>query len=381
MIFGEYVKCKECAHLYRIRFNMGNSFPQKGTFKCQDCGANLEYGFAKDRSKIMVGIETTDDKKDATIQNIHPEITVDPAQASNPFYFPSLDYMTQFNIGGHERLAEFRKGQKSTAEFKKLLDELMLPLRYLKEKRWAMLENDFGKNQAKVRREILKKALAVGRKFIEGKWDLLYRDALSEAEKIKRKPAFPQFKAYLLGRSDEFLIERMYAVLDAYNDAYHELLPTLLTQKFDMQPIGESTSANWKKLEMVYGGLYETFGDLLVVPTGMNNLLAREDHEIFQSSPAFTFSKYLDSDKAGRCDNFAGNAKLAGLSRFYDSGIRNATYHKASKVESDDQEITLKTGKGGRTERTLTLVEYISHCNELFAHCMILLNLTYKLTQ
>ena len=109
-------------------------------------------------------------------------------------------------------------------------------------------------------------------------------------------------------------------------------------------------------------------------------MLVRGDHELFESSPKFTFNDYLDSDKAGRCKNFLTNPNFIRLSEFYDAGIRNATHHKASKADKEDQEITLKTGKGGKTERKLALVEYISYCNELFARKLILFNLLYKLT-
>lgn len=380
MVIGDYVKCSECNHQYRVRFNIGNSFPQKSTFKCKSCGSYLEYGYDKDQKKILLGLLATEESTVATVQSLHPELPIDPDREADPYYFPSIDYMMKNHGKNLNTLIEFKRGQVSMMRFKSLLDELALPLRYLKEKRFALLEKTYGKDQKKVEKNILKSAMELGRQFTEGKWQPLYRSALVEAEKAKRLPGFAQLKLYLNGRKEELLIEKLCDVLQAYLEAYHELLPTLLSQKFDIKTEGISSSANWKKIEMTYGGLYEVYGDLLVIPTAINNLLVRGSYELFQSSPSFTFNGYLDSDKAGRCVNFLGNPGLEALSHFYDAGIRNATYHKASRVDKEDQEITLKTGKGGKTERKITLLEYISHCNELFARCLILFNVLYKLT-
>ncbi|PWG79788.1 hypothetical protein [Pararcticibacter amylolyticus] len=57
--------------------------------------------------------------------------------------------------------------------------------------------------------QVVKVALEVGRYFLGGKWQDLYRDVLSEAERAKRQAGFARLKVYLMGRTQEFLIEKM----------------------------------------------------------------------------------------------------------------------------------------------------------------------------
>lgn len=380
MVTGDYVRCttENCGHKYKIRFNIGNTFPQKGTFKCKTCGKNLTYGWDKQHKKVFEGIDIIEPDDTAMVQNLHPELPIDSLRESDPHYFPSPDFIMQFNKAKGTDFARFRKGQRSMTNFKNKLDDVESNLRYLKEKRWTLLEANYGKNTSVIEKKVLKDVMGVGRLFIEGKWDIMYRDGLSQIEQAKRTANFPALKQYLESRKEDLFIAKLNTVIQLYYKHYHELLPTLLSQKFDIPVNGNSSSADWEKIEMVYGGFYEILGDLMVIPSAVNNLIVRGDFNQFQTV-GFDISKYILTDKANRHANFVSNTKLKWIEDFYEAGIRNATYHKASEAENDDQMIVLKTGKGGQTEKRISLIEYISYCNEVFARCMILFNYMYRL--
>ena len=163
MVTGDYVKCttEGCGHEYRIRFNVGNVFPQKGTFKCKTCGANLTYGWDKDHQKMLQGIAVVEPNDSAIVQNIHPELPIDPSRESDPYYFPSPDYIMKYNQEKDGKFDAFRQAQKSMANFKTKLDELEPSLRYLKETRWKLLEGKYGKNQPTAEKKVIKEALEV----------------------------------------------------------------------------------------------------------------------------------------------------------------------------------------------------------------------------
>lgn len=379
MVIGKHAKCATCDHLYLIRYNLGNAFPQSASFKCKTCGEFLKYGYDSKREEILGNIKIVEGNySEGTVQNLHPELPIDPERASERFYFPSPEFIMRVDGGKNENLTRFRAAQKSMVQFKSALDEFETDFRYLKEKRWSQLEKNYGKNKDKAQKEVLKDALKVGRLYLEGHWHQMYRDALSQLEDAKRHANYQPLKQYLESRKVELLIDKMYEVFNIYRKAFDEMLPALLSQKLGMMAEGNSSSPHWEKIEMLYGGLYEIYGDLLVLPTAINNLLSRNNYQLFASFPNFTFSDYLDSDKAGRTKNFASNARFLELIKFYDPGLRNATYHKASSTDKDNQEIILKTGKGGKTEKRISLMEYITHCNELFARCLVLFNLMYK---
>lgn len=380
MIIGDYARCQttDCGTEYRIRLHLGNSFPQVGTFKCKKCGENLKYGRDKDRITVFEGLEIIDDSPSPIIQNIHPELPINSTKENDSQYFPSLEFLSQINLTDVKEYSLFRDVQKKMVGFKDRLEDIQPKFKYLKEKRWTFLEEKYGKNQVVVEKRILKEAMEVGRLFINGKWWEDYRNGLVEVEKAKNHPNFNALKQYFADRKEELLIEKFYSIIELYKKNYQELLPTLISQKISIPVAGNSSVADWEKIEFLYGSLYEILGDLMVIPTTINNLLLRGDYDKFQS-PGFAFQTYLSSDKARRGDNFSANPLLNWIDSFYNPGIRNATNHKNSKAERDDQEIVLRTGKGGNTVNTISLIEYVEHCNELYARCMIIYMYLYKI--
>src|SRR5690606_25918578 len=103
-----------------------------------------------------------------------------------------------------------------------------------------------------------------------------------------------------------------------------------------------------------------------------NNLIQRGDYTLFQTA-GFTLPSYEASDKAGRCKNFSTNTKLNFLEQYYVAVIRNGTHHRTATINQKEQKILLKTGRSGATLTELSFVNYIAHCNELFARSLIVL--------
>jgi hypothetical protein len=239
MVIGKHARCEKCDHLYLIRYNLGNAFPQSASFKCKICGEFLKYGYDSKRKEILGNIKVVEgDYSEGTIQNLHPELPIDPERASERFYSPSPEFIMQVDAGKKDNLIRFRTAQKSMVQFKSALDDLETDLRYLKEKRWSQLEKNYGKNQDKAQKEVLKDALKVGRLYLEGHWHQIYRDALSQLEDAKRHPNFLPLKQYLDGRKVELLIDKMYEAFNIYGKAFDEMLPALLSQKLGMVPEG-----------------------------------------------------------------------------------------------------------------------------------------------
>lgn len=380
MIIGDCVKCKTCNCEYRIRFNVGTKFPQSVMFHCKTCGEKLTYGYEKDRKKILKNITVITENFELPVINLHPELPVDPKLKSDPYYFPSLDFMLEQMKKGDSGFVEMRIAQASIKRYIEHWDEIQQDFRYLKEGRWIMLEPKYGKNKLKTEKEILKKVMRSGRYFLDGKWwNDLYRGVLSEMEKVKRNARFNELKSFLTSYKDDLLLHKMYSVMKKYRDVEVELLPTLLNQKCGLDQSGHSSSPNWETIEKIYGNLFELYGDLLLIPTVINNLSTRNDFQKF-ASEGFTIEKYVDTDKAGRTKNFADNPNLKTLGDFYDSGIRNSTHHESSTYEIQDQNIVMKTGKGGKVGKVMPLLDYLIHCNEIYARCLVLFNILYKIT-
>lgn len=380
MIIGDYARCTtdNCSQEYRIRLHFGNSYPQIGIFKCKICGVDLKYGRDKDRNVVFEGLEIISESSSPIIQNIHSELPIDTIKVNDPFYFPSLDFLMQVNLSDKLEYSKFRNEQKRMANLKGDLDKIILDLKFLKEERWLMLEKKYGKNHIKIEKSVLKNVMAIGRTFISGKWWEYYRKGLSTVELAKRHTNFSALKQFLSHEKKQLLIEKLLTILQIYNVHYNELLPTLISQKLSIPVTGSSSVENWENMQFIYGSFYEILGDLMLIPTCVNNLLTRGDFNQFNTI-GFNIQNYITSDKANRSKNFSVNTSLSWISDFYEPDVRNATYHKNSRTTNNDQQIELKVGKGGSRLKTISLIEYIEHCNELFARCVILNSYLYKI--
>jgi hypothetical protein len=379
MVIGDSVKCNICNTEYRIRYNLGNKFPQTAMFHCKKCGEKLTYGYEKDRNKIIKNMTVIDENLNLTVINLHPELPIDSESQSDPYYFPSIGFINEQMKKGRKGYVEMRVAQSSLNQYLEHWDKIQNDFRYLKESRWPMLEGKYGKNNNKTEKEILKSVLASTRFYLEGKWwTEIYKTVLSELEKAKRYPNFNNLKEFLIVYKRDFLLQKMFVVMKKYRDVETELLPTLLSQKCGVEQNGQSSSPDWSKIEKIYGDFYEIYGDLLLIPTTINNLLNRNNFEKF-STEGFTIAKYEEIDKAGRHKNFIDNEGLNGLADFYDSGIRNSTHHEASTYEIEGQNILMKTGKGGKVEKKIALLDYLIHCNEIYARSLIIFNIMYKI--
>lgn len=379
MIIRISVKCTICNSKYLIRFNIGNKFPQSSMFYCKKCGEKLTFGLDIDKNYIYINLENIIESKISQIINLHPELPINSVQETDPYYFPSIDFLSNQIKKGTAGHLEMRKAQSSIIRYKKEWLLIHQDYRYLIEQRWHMLEPKYGENQLKIEKTIIKNVIDSTQLYLEGKWwNEIYKNVLVETEKTKKHNEFKYLKSFLMEFKSDFLLQKMNSIMTQYFEVEAELLPTLLSQKCSQSIEGKSSSPDWKKIEKIYGDFYEIYGDLLVIPTIINNLLIRDDFKKFEFEN-FTIDKYLDTDKAGRIKNFISNPKLYELSKFYDSTIRNSTHHQATKYEIDNQTIAMKTGKGGKKIKNLALLDYVIHCNEIYARCLILFKTMYKL--
>jgi len=376
MTIRDYSSCNSCGKHYKIRFGLSDQFPQSASFFCNKCGEKLTYTFDKNRVVILENLTKIEEDEAAENINLHPELLMSDSARANPYHFATLDFMTKQRKTGDKDLIVMRRMQFSIITYNKKWDEDSKIFRFVKEKRFDLVDKKFGKKEFDIRKRVVKRVLENSKLFIEGPWKKYYDDALSELEKARRISGFDDLKTLLISNIEDY-VERLFDIMADFAKVRTEMLITLITQKCEQPILGNSSTVDWEKLEKVYGDLYERYGDLVLILTGINNLNSRGAYDQF-NTVGFTFQNYLDSDKANRCKNFETNPKLAFFSNFYEANIRNGTHHKNSKIDKEKQEIIFGVGKGGRTEKRMPFIEYIQYCNELYARSLIMLNLIFK---
>jgi len=376
MTIRDYCSCNICHRPYTIRFGLSDQFPQSASFFCTKCGEKLTYKFEKDRSVSLENLTKIEEDRTAEYINLHPELLMDEKNRSNPYHFATLNFMTKQRRSGDENLETLRKVQRSIIAYNKGWDEISNDFRFVKEKRFSLVQKKFGIKEDQIKKKVIKKILEISKLFLVGSWEKQYGDAISELENARKITGFNDLKSFFTGNMDTY-IENLFEIMNDFSKVRTEMLLTLITQKCGQDVTGISSTVEWEKLEKVYGDLYERYGDLLSILTAVNNLNSRGTYDQF-NTVGFTFQNYLDSDKANRCKNFETNPKLTVFSQFYEANIRNGTHHKNSKVDKEKQEIILGVGKGGKTEKRMSFVEYIQFCNELYAKSLIMLNLIFR---
>ncbi len=269
----------------------------------------------------------------------------------------------------------FKEYQYSIDYYFKRWQILSLNFRLLKDKKYNQLQRRFNETDNEIiKRKILSDVVNCIDDFIVGKWEKIYENLFTEFEAIKSSTNYNEFKTFLINEEEEMILVLFDTLLD-YFEAREELLITLLAQKCNKPTIGLSSNISWKKIEMIYGNFYEVYGNLLHIPTALNNLKERNDYKSFNSQ-GFTFSNYLTIDKAGKTANFLNNPNLKDLGDYYYPAYRNGTHHRSSKIDKDNQKIILITGKSSSTTTVVNFTEYIESCNEIYARILILLKLS-----
>jgi len=143
MITGSYVKCSNCNHAYRIRYNVGNNFPQSASFFCKTCRLPITYGYDPDRKRVFENIEIVDETPSAQIINLHPELTIEEDKESDPTYFPSVEFMARNMVAGKDML-NLREVQANNVAYIHEWDGISEDYRLLEEEIWPMLKKSYG---------------------------------------------------------------------------------------------------------------------------------------------------------------------------------------------------------------------------------------------
>ncbi|MDV3541000.1 hypothetical protein CMU94_17945 [Elizabethkingia anophelis] len=377
MIVSNFYECAVCNKGYRIRYGVGDQFPQKASFFCKDCGEQLVIGYDKERALIFENLNGISEDFTLEIINLHPEIIIESSKTGDGSYFATLELFKKKAGKGDEGLSELRNSQYSILLHNSLWDKLSQNFRLLNEKRFTLIHEKYGTEEILISKNIASEIEKIGEQFIQGKWLDIYNKVQLELNKAQSNSGYIHFVEYLKGKTNQ-IFEVAYSIMNEYAKARTEMLNTIYAQQYDHEVEGFSSTAEWDKIEMIYGNLYEKYGDLLFIATGINNINERGNYTLF-SSVGFDFQTYLLSDKANRCKNFINNSNLVQLNDFYDSNIRNGTHHKNVKVDKDKQEIILGVGKGGRREQRVSFVKYIAYCNEIYARALMLINIAFKI--
>lgn len=374
MTFRFTIECNDCSTNYIIRYGLGNNYPQSATFECPKCLNKIKIGYEKPKSKpILEGfklIDNNDENENLEIINLHPEIPTDKNRINDPYLFQTLELFSNIkNRNTLEGLINFKKLQLIWSNFNSEWEKLKPLLRIVANRGKKELYNlkDIEYEDFTIQ---FHNWLGI---LLSGKTDNNFHKINKEFNLIDNT----KLKVFVTNQTSIF--QKIYSLCNTYMIHSEYLQSTIFHQKYDWETNPDMVvNVHWEDIESVYGDLYEIVGDLLVIPTIINNLREGRKYDEFKMK-GFTLNKYLHTDKANRGKNFEQNPNLQPLTKFYYSWLRNGTHHKNSFFNSELNEITLGVGKGGGSIKKISLIEYVKATNELFETGLILSSLILHL--
>ena len=143
-------KCESCGDPFRLRYNLGNKYPQTAIFICSECGDTLEYGFDFNHESRLSKLIEIDFDRHLKVVNLHPELMIDQSGKEDPLYFPSIEFLKKQSQRGVLGLDMFGSAQASCIDYQNAWDAIQTDFRYVKEGRWKFLEREYGRDEAHV---------------------------------------------------------------------------------------------------------------------------------------------------------------------------------------------------------------------------------------
>lgn len=368
-----YIRCNDCGKLYMVRYGLGNNYPQKASFHCNDCANVIEIGYVIFGKQILKGGIIANDEnllteKDLPIKNLHPEIPTNKEDEDNPYFFQTMDLFSKLHRK-KVNLFQFKDEQFELTKFFDTWPDIEFQLR---------LVSTRGEEKLK---EIANMSYPEFTDRFEN-WSLQYLNG-EQLEKLKliddELQVLDNSELIEYIKNENQFLRRIFNLCKTYMDCRDQLQASIFDLKFDLERNENMiVNVNWNEINKVYGDLYETIGDLFILPTMINNLKSGRRYNEF-SSEGFNLKKYLETDKANRGKNFEANSNLAYLLNSYHSWLRNGTHHNNSTLDQERHQIELGTGKGGGEAKIISLADYVKNCNELFACGLYLSSLIIKI--
>ena len=151
---------------------------------------------------------------------------------------------------------------------------------------------------------------------------------------------------------------QIYKTLDEFVDIYPALIPAISLQhgdedSFDFESKGTTTST-FETVKQFYLDVYETLGNLMIIPVAFNNIHYRNDINISDTidSKSWTLEDFIKKTKADRYHFCTDTEKYTAFLKLkYNAKLRNAIGHNDVEYDAATQLITYYPNPKDRTKK------------------------------
>ncbi|MBB3810581.1 hypothetical protein [Pseudochelatococcus contaminans] len=396
MIIREYAACTECESPHMLRIGIGHEPVEAHQFSCTGCGLEmgirLETGVGMTFGPNAKKIESDDS---AAVVNLHPSFVFAKEELGSADAFPSIDF-------GRDMIRALKDAREKAGlphDLPKLAADQMRPAPITEEwehlrAAWSLSRNEKYDLAGKRLAGFIPNAgyleppetledwvFQFAGILTQPHFEQLFERLFQPLKIAKGKDDFGRFVAHYGKLMSAAHARRYFEACKAYLNAFTEFsrVHHLVTTNIQIGENHAAASTNFDATRMIYGNLFEAFGDNVEVLVALNNLI--EDRP-FDQLRNITLAAYQHSDKAGRCKAIAENADMAAVCIEFDNQMRNASHHGGMAFDRATGTIEYRSGKGGQGDvRTMSYAVYLARSSQLFIQLMLLFRLEILLAR
>lgn len=182
---------------------------------------------------------------------------------------------------------------------------------------------------------------------------------------------------------------QIYKILDEFIEIYPALIPAISLQhgnedSFDFENKGTTTST-FETVKQFYLDVYETLGNLMVIPVAFNNIHYRSDINISDTidSKTWTLEEFIKLTKANRYHFCTDTEKYTSFLKLkYNAKLRNAIGHNDVEYNPASQLITYYPNPKDRTIKgTEYLLQFELEALHMFQAILAVSEYLYRLRE
>lgn len=399
-----YLKCDVCGEVTQVKIQVGWLEKHPVRVYCRKCGILMSGKFIMDQKEISYEYRVDNAKLlTACEPNYYIESSGELLTKKNEKY-DSKDSM-KYHIAPF--MSQFYKMGDSYMKFK----ENIISFKYITKKTWPKYRRIFElwnlDNYDLTKQEILKclperlypsdnklEILRSMHALQMSSFSILYQQEFHEAVVEIHKEILEidtikvlQLIDYL--NKDSFLDschEKVFNILNTYISVFEYLIPAygacFYEEDIDFNTLG-TTTCSFEDIKQFYLDIHETFGEMILLPIGLNNIKYRGEFQSVESknSNISCFDDLKGTNKGKRAEYVTNRESFTKMMQInLNSQLRNSIGHNDYKYNGIDQVITyIPNPKTPSKSKNIYLLEFAIDCMKLVKGLIICDEILYQI--
>lgn len=410
MVYNYYIKCQVCGSIIRIRLQVGYLNQHPIVVSCGKCKTSLCGTVKIDQENIGFKFEfvnadgvTRDEIRkceylvecsgEFPVRKQGDEI-VDSSALDTPFFsqIQAMDYDMKKIDNYYRLISKLNQTHEKWIYYKRLFDLYINKSPYFEREIKKVVTDSIVSTKTEPEKLHTVHMIEIVA-FYEAMMPTVLKSHSFFDEIFRLNPVQMKLLYEFLNAHDGYRLEQMqkqiYKIYDEFIEVYPSLIPAISVQQsgedsFDFDNKGTTTST-YETIKQFYLDVYETLGNLMIIPVAFNNICYRENFDISDTinSKTYTLELFIRQTKANRFYFCTNNEKYtAFLNLKYNAKLRNAIGHHDVDYDPLSQIITYVPDPKNRSQKeTEFLLQFELESLHMFQAIIAVSEYLYRLME